>query len=80
MEITQIDSLKTKLSKIGTVQICKDGYVFALLMTGQNLDNSKVVNKIQMEVLGYFGDKYPLIECMRNDKDYFCLILSPKST
>lgn len=73
-----LDNLKDKLSKRGNIQICKEGYVFTLLMTGDDLDNWKVVNEIQMEILNYVGDKYPSIEALRNDHHFFCIILTPK--
>ena len=72
-----LDKLKTQLSKRGTIQLCKEGYVFTLLMTGEKLDNWQTVNAIQMEVLECVGDKYPLIECMRNDTNFLCIVLRP---
>ena len=72
-----INKLKQQLLKYGTIQLCKEGYVFTLLITGEKLDNWKTVNAIQMGVLEYVGDNYPLIECVKNDENYFCMVLKP---
>lgn len=74
-----LDNLIHKLSKKGTVQLCKEGYVFTLLMTGKKLDNWQTVYTIQQEVVEYVGEKYPLIECMRNDEYFLCLVLRHSS-
>jgi hypothetical protein len=72
-----LDKLKELLSKYGTIQLCKKDYVFTLLMTGENLRNWQLVNEIQTEVVKCVGAEYPVIECMRNDKDFFCIVLRP---
>ncbi len=73
-----LDKLKTNLCKHGMLEICKEGLVFTVLLTGTNLSKSEVVMKIQKDVLEYAGAKYPVIEAMRNDNTFFCLILKPK--
>lgn len=73
-----LNRLKQKLTKYGNIQIVKEGFVFSLLITGAGLSKSTVVAEIQNLVLSYAGDKYPMIEAMRNDDTFFCLILKPK--
>lgn len=74
-----LNRLKQKLTKYGNIQIVKEGFVFSLLITGAGLSKSTVVAEIQNLVLSYAGDKYPMIEAMRNDDTFFCLILKPKT-
>lgn len=71
------DQLKQELSKLGTIQLFKKGYVFTLLMTGENLSNWKVASDIQIKVAEHVGDQYPTIECISNDENHFCIILKP---
>lgn len=73
-----IEKLKQRLAKIATIEICKDGYVFTLLMTGEKLDNWQTLTAIQMEILECVGDKYALIECMRNNEHFICIVLRPE--
>lgn len=73
-----IVQLKIKLSKHGNIQIIKEGVVFTLLLTGEKLSNAKTVQAIQQNVLEYAGEKYPLIEAIRNDESFFCMILAPQ--
>ncbi len=72
-----LDKLKTNLSKRGTIQICNEGLVFTLLMTGKNLSDWQTVSAIQMDLLEYAGYKYPVIETMKNDKEFLCIVLRP---
>jgi hypothetical protein len=66
------------LSEFGTVQLCKAGLVFTLLMTGEGLTNFTTAGKIQMLVSAFTGDDYPTVEAMRNGETYYCMILKPK--
>ena len=75
-----IDRLQKRMSKIGTIQLCKEGYVFTLLMTGEKLDNWKNVQSIQLGVLEYASEKYPIIECMKNEEGFLCMVLRPKTS
>lgn len=74
----KITELIERLSKIGTVEICKAGAVFVLLMKGEKLTASSRIISVQMHVVEFCGDKYPIIEVMRNDDDYICMVLKPK--
>lgn len=76
MNITQ---LKTKLCRYGKPEIVKEGDVFTVLITGANLSNFDNMNAIQKAIIDYAGERYPIIECMKNDKDFFCLILKPRN-
>lgn len=73
--MAKIEQLIKKLSKYGDVQVCKEGHVFTLLITGNNLDNWIIVNEIQMKVIEYAGKKYPFIEVLKNSKHFLCYIL-----
>lgn len=72
-----ITDLKTKLANIANVEICKEGYVFTVLLTGEGLQKSGTVIGIQNLILEYAGGKYPTIETMRNNETYFCIVLRP---
>lgn len=71
----EFEKLKELLSKHGQIEVIKDGYVFTLLMTGKQLSKWTTVSEIQENVLKYLGGKFPNIEVMRNEKEYFCLVL-----
>lgn len=75
MSNKKIGTLIVALSEFGTVQICKAGVVFTLLMTGTGLTKMSTANKIQMLVVEFTGDDYPTVEAMRNDETYYCIIL-----
>jgi hypothetical protein len=72
-----LEKLKEMLSKYGNIEIIKDGYVFTLLMSGTELSNWNVVSAIQSLTLEYAGDKFPKIECMKNEKEFLCLVMRP---
>lgn len=74
-----LHKLKQELVKYGHLQICKEGVVFSVLITGKDLCNSNNVMEIQSAILGYAGNNFPVIEAMRNDDTFFCIILKPKS-
>ena len=71
----EFEKLKELLSKHGQIEVIKDGYVFTLLMTGKELSKWTTFSEIQENVLKYLGGKFPNIEVMRNEKEYFCLVL-----
>ena len=79
MKIKTIDQLKTKLVKYGYLQICKEGTVFTVLITGKELAKQQVVTEINDFIMDYAKEKYPFIECMRNDDGFYCLVLKQKS-
>lgn len=72
-----LEGLKTKLCKYGALKIVKQGVVFTVMLTGQNLSKWETVHKLQELILEYAGEQYPLIEAMVNDETFFCLILKP---
>lgn len=76
-EWQQFDKIKFELSrmKVEDWQICKCGVVFTLLLTGTGLSHWNTVNEIMQDVLAVVGEKYTNIETMRNDDNFYCLIL-----
>lgn len=66
-----------KVSKYGKVEAIKEGIVFTLLLTGSGLMKSSTVSEIGKLAIEYMGDKYPNIEVMSNDENYFLIILKP---
>lgn len=72
-----LEDLKMKLCEFGNPQIVKEGIVFSVLITGKGLSKSITVIKLQDLILSYAKQKFPFIEAMRNDEDFFCLILKP---
>lgn len=74
-----MENLKLELSKFGDLQVCKEGVVLTVLITGTKLSNWETAMKIQKSVVEYAGDKFPNIECMRNDETFFLIVLKPKS-
>lgn len=73
-----LEDLKMKLCDFGNPQIVKEGVVFSVLLTGKGLSKSRTVMKLQDLILDYAKEKFPLLEAMRNDDEFFCLILKPK--
>lgn len=73
-----LEQLKIKLSKYATIQICSQQTVFTLLMTGENLTSMVVVSAIQNALLEYAESNYPILECMRNDESFLCIVLAPE--
>lgn len=73
-----IENFKLQISEFGTIQICKADLVFTLLLTGEKLDSWQTIISIQMKVLEFIGHKYPIIEAMKNDSNFYCLVLKSK--
>lgn len=73
-----LENLKLKLSQNYTIQICKEGVVFTLLLTGTGLSNWNKVNQIMQDVTEYTKEKFPNIEAMRNDETFCCIVLKQK--
>ena len=44
-------------------------------MTGKKLDSMDSFVGIQKLVTDYIKDKYPIIEAMKNEDSFFCMIL-----
>lgn len=70
-----MEKLIKLLSDYGTVEICKAGEVFTLLITGKGLNNALTVSEIQLLYLGALKGKYPFIEAVRNTDNYYCVVL-----
>lgn len=64
-------------SKYGDVQILKKDFVFTLLLTGTELSKWETFNNILATALDFSGNKFPLIETIRNENGFFCLVLKP---
>ena len=73
--------ITNELSKIGTVQVIKNDFVFSLLMTKdkQNLSDGMVSLKVLDVVTNYLGNEKPIVEVMKNEEDFLILILKPKT-
>jgi hypothetical protein len=74
-----IDSLTEKLSEYGTVEAIKEGVVFSLLLTGQEMSKMIKFQSIQKLVLDYTQEKYPYVEILQNSDTYVYMILKSKS-
>lgn len=73
-----IDVLRKELYKFGEVEVLKKGVVFTCLLTGKDLTNWETVNSINSTILSHVGDEFPEIELMRNEKNYFIVVLKKK--
>lgn len=71
-------NLFNKLSRFGSVQMLKEGVVFTLLITGTKLTGFNNYNSILEAVTTHTKDKYPLIECMKNEDNFFLIVLKKK--
>lgn len=69
-----MEKLKQELSRIGTIEVIKDEYVFTLLMTmsdvGQKL--MKVLSLIEIHI----KDK-KRVETLKNTEQYLLVVLKP---
>lgn len=74
----RLEILEEKLSKIADIQICKAGYVFTLLMTGEKLTNFRTFNMILNIVIEETNDVYPIIETTKNGENYVLIVLRPE--
>ena len=72
------ENLKEKLSELGTIQIIKVGHVFTLLLTGPGLSKSSTLQQIFDLIRKYPMRNYPVIEAMRNNDNFFCIVLRPR--
>lgn len=73
-----MEKLRLKLLEFGNPVVLKEGFVFTVLITGQNLSKWKNVEEIQRMIIEYAAEKYPLIEVLVNDDSFFCMVLKPK--
>lgn len=76
---TPIDFLIKKLSEYGTVEAIKEGVVFSLLLTGQEMSKMTKFQSIQKLVLDYTQEKYPYVEILQNSDTYVYMILKSNS-
>lgn len=78
----KMEELIEKLNFYGNIEVLKDDFVFTLLITrkpnGWVLTTGQVPLKILEIVTNYLGDKKPMIEVMKNEKDFILLVLKPK--
>lgn len=70
-----IEEFKTKLCDFGSPQIVKKGIVFTVLITGKDLSKSTTVVALQSLIIKYAAKEYPIIEVLKNDDTFFCMIL-----
>jgi len=68
-----LDALKLKLCKFGNPQVVKRGLVFTVFLTGENLTKWETVDKISRLSLECAGEKYPTIEVIKNEENFFLL-------
>ncbi|MGN6491190.1 MAG: hypothetical protein ACTHLE_04280 [Agriterribacter sp.] len=73
------DKLKKSLARFGNPLVVKEGIVFTIFITGNGLSKWETVKELQKIALYYSEDKYPNIEAMVNDDNFFLLILKPNS-
>lgn len=72
------ETLITKLSKYGQVEVFSEDFVLTFLMTGNNLDNSKIFLKINKELAEYAETKgYPHAEVIKNTDKLILIVLKP---
>lgn len=67
-----MDELKKKLFDYGDIEVIKDGVVFILLMTGNEM--GKKVLQILGLVTMYIKDK-PIAEVIKNEDNYVLIVL-----
>jgi hypothetical protein len=77
-----MDELIEKLNLYGNIEVLKDEFVFTLLITsrvnGWALTTGQVPLKILELVTNYLGDTKPIIEVVKNEKDFILIVLKPK--
>lgn len=66
-----------QISKYGHVHVAKKGVVFTVFLTGTGLANMQTVIAIGNLVTDYAGSEFSKVELMKNDDDYFLIILKP---
>ncbi|WP_093024691.1 hypothetical protein [Pustulibacterium marinum] len=73
-----MEEIKKELSKYGKVEICKSsGFVFSLLITGKGLTKASTYDAI-VTILKKELDKHPIIECIKNEDHFLCMVLRRK--
>lgn len=72
--------MTNELSKLGTVQVIKNDFVFTVFMTknNQSLSSGQIPLKVLEITTSYLGSEKPIIEVMKNEEDFLLLILKPK--
>jgi hypothetical protein len=74
-----LEKLKSKLIAFGNLEVCKEGDVFTVLITGEDLINQNKYLQIMGLVSDYASDKYPHVEIMKNDRHFVCIILKKRN-
>lgn len=79
--MSEMDTSKllNKLNRFGSVEMLKEGVVFTMLITGTNLTSFDSYNSILQAVTEHTKDKFPLIECLKNEKNFFLIVLKKKT-
>jgi hypothetical protein len=65
------------LTKFGDIQVFNENLVFTVLITGTDLTNMLRQLDIQDILVRYAADRYPIIEVMKNEDNYFLAVLKP---
>ena len=74
-----LHEMTNELSKLGTVQVIKNEFVFTLMMTKdkQDLSSGQIPLKVLGIVTSWLGSEKPNIEVMKNEEDFLLLVLKP---
>lgn len=77
--VLKFEALKFELSKVGTIEVIKNDYVFTLLLrrSKDSLESNRTPLKVLGMVSDYVEDSKLNIEVFKNDSDYILLILKP---
>ena len=75
-----IDEMIKELSKLGTVEVIKNDFVFTLFMTKdkKDLTSEQIPFKVLEIATSYLGSEKPNIEVMKNEENFLLLVLKPK--
>lgn len=80
-EFKNIEQLKRFLFARCEIQILKEGVVFTALLTKSPKGKSLTAMENWMEFFGavtkYTSEKYPIVECMKNEQEYALIVLRP---
>lgn len=81
-QLQDIDQLKGFLWSKCEVQILKEGLVFTALLTkspkGKSLSNLDHWMEIFGAITKYTKDKYPVVECLKNEPEFALIVFKRK--
>lgn len=79
LELHRKKQLILNLKEHGVIELLKEDYVFTLLMFNdvKFLDDAKLVFKIFELCTDYCGNRYPIVEVVKNESNYLLIILKP---